>query len=209
MLGPARFTDPETGRDEALPERRALFIGLLGDAGAAGVPRDRIAALLWPGSTEGQASNATKQLIFKLRRQVGVRAIIEAGPVVRLSATYASLDLWDVLDGARRRDARAVLDAHGGRFLDGSEAWEPPDLELWLQTQRARALRLLHEATERLAATLAGAGDFAGAVRTWIELHERLPADRWVRQRLDLARSQLAPEGERFAGRTRGTPHLA
>jgi D-mannonate dehydratase len=53
-------------------------------------------------------------------------------------------------------------------------------------------LRLMHEATERMARSLRTAGDTAGAVAMWSELHERLPGDSWVREQLEFARAELA-----------------
>ena len=195
LLGPARFRVDDRPSLEPLSSRRALLVGLLADAGPAGVPRERLGGLLWPNASEAQAHNASKQLVHKLRRQVGVSSMILAGTVLRLNTDIVTTDLWDVLEAARRRDHDTVLERHGGRFLDGAEAWDPPDLELWLNAQRSRAVRLLHEATERCAAAREGAGDVAGAVRAWAELHERIPADASVRARLETARARLDGQG--------------
>lgn len=195
VLGPARFRVDDRPSPEPLSSRRALLVGLLADAGPAGIPRERLGGFMWPNAGEAQAFNASKQLVYKLRRQVGVASMILAGTVLRLNADVVTTDLWDVLEAARRRDHDTVLARHGGRFLDGAEAWDPPDLELWLNAQRSRAVRLLHEATERCAAAREASGDEAGAVRAWAELHERMPADASVRARLETARARLDGQG--------------
>ena len=197
LLGPARFTVPGVVDDEPLTPRRALLAGLLADAGRAGVPRERLGALLWPHADAPRASNAAKQMVHKLRQQIGVTNIIEMGVVVRFNHDVTSTDLAALLEAERMGRHEDVITLCTGRFLDGVEAWEPADLEHWLDAQRRRAMRVLRDATLALASAHEAVGDTIGAERRWAQLVERHPSDEWARERLAAAQRSASGDGNR------------
>ena len=195
LFGPARFSVPGVVEDVPLTPRRALLAGLLADAGRAGVPRERLGALLWPHADAPRASNAAKQMVHKLRQQIGVTNIIEMGVVVRFNHDVASTDLAAVLEAERTGRHEDVIALCQGRFLDGVEAWEPAELDHWLDAQRLRAMRILRDATLALASAHEAVGDTVGAERRWAQLVERHPSDEWARERLAAVQRSISGDG--------------
>jgi DNA-binding SARP family transcriptional activator len=87
-------------------------------------PRQRLAFLLWPGSTEGQAQTNLRKVLHNLRRAAG------RGPADRDRAAHAALAHGRAAV-ARRRAVRAgrgrdrleeAVEVYGGELLEGRDA---------------------------------------------------------------------------------------
>ena len=65
------------GKRLPLPATDALLLALLALEGPT--PREKLAALLWPGSGDEAARNALRQRLFRLRKQAGVDLIENQG----------------------------------------------------------------------------------------------------------------------------------
>lgn len=126
--------------------------------------RERLAALLWPGSDAASARNALRQRLFRLRRQAGCE-LVEGVAVLALAGGVGH-DLGAV-------DPAAPLDAAG--LLAGLQLPEHPELDDWLRQRRAARLADARRGvTERIAA-LEQAGDAAAALPLALELLRRDP----------------------------------
>jgi len=124
-------------------------------------PRQRLAFLLWPDSTESQALTNLRQVLFNLRH-----ALPEADLFIdvqrRTLQWRAQAPLW--LDVAIFEQAVAegrlddAVDVYGGDLLEGS-------YDDWLLDERERLAQLHLDALERLAVRLHGDGRWAEAIR--------------------------------------------
>lgn len=114
-----------------LERKDAAWLALLALEGA--LPRERIAAWLWPASTPRAAAGSLRQRIFRLRRRLG-HDLVRAGDSVQL------------LPGVRLVPAEGALLA-GGDYADC------PEFATWLEqareAQRAARLQALAAAATR------------------------------------------------------------
>ena len=107
--------------------------------------RERLAALLWPGSGAEAGRNAMRQRLFRLRKQLGVDAAIG-------SATLA-------LAPGVEHDLQ-----HSASLLGDLRAPESPELDAWLDSRRAARRAVARHAEESRIEALEAAGDVASAL---------------------------------------------
>lgn len=95
--------------DIPVGEKPGVLLVVLALAGEAGVPRATIRTLLWPESSDGNASNSLRQALFRLRRALGAKAIEDRGGRLFLRLPV-SLDVVDVAAHLERGDLTSALD---------------------------------------------------------------------------------------------------
>ncbi len=137
------------GAAVALAAPDALLLAWLALEGPT--PRERLAALLWPGSDGETARNALRQRLFRLRRQLGVD-LAEGGPVLALAAGIAH-DLGP-----------------GTPLLGTLTAPEQPELDAWLARHRAGREAATRQALAARIQAFEDAGDAAAALPLALEL---------------------------------------
>lgn len=130
--------------DQTLATPDALLLAWLALEGPT--PRERLAALLWPGSTADAARNALRQRLFRLRKQLGQDLI--TGQAVLALAAGTTHDL---------QDASASL-------LGGLHCPEAPELDAWLERRRAAGKGQLRQQLEAQIDALEARGDTAAAL---------------------------------------------
>lgn len=128
-------------------------------------PRDRLAAMLWPDSTEAQARTTLRQRLFQLKKVHGVD-LASGSPLLQLNA-------------ALRHDLAEATELLGGQGLP-----DAPEMDAWLQRQRER--RQKQEADELRAQAQAQeqAGDLSGALRVALALLRLQPLSEATHQRV-------------------------
>ena len=104
LLGPPELAGAETVRFVA--ERRFQLLALLALRSGQWVPRDQIAALLWPDHDDAQARRNLRHVVFKARAVPGVEGI-EADATALRWGVETDLQRFEAL----LREARA-LEAH-------------------------------------------------------------------------------------------------
>ena len=110
--------------------------------------RERLAALLWPGSSAEAGRNAMRQRLFRLRKQLGVDAAV--GSATLSLAPGVGHDLQQ---------------PHVGTGLLGDlRAPEAPELDSWLESRRAARRAHARQAEEARIEALEAAGDVAAAL---------------------------------------------
>jgi DNA-binding SARP family transcriptional activator len=124
-------------------------------------PRQRLAFLLWPGSTERQAQTNLRKVLHTLRRALpGADGLIEIGP--RTLRWRADAPLWLDVEHFERALAEGRLEeaveTYTGELLEGR-------YDEWLAEERERLAGLYLEALERLARRLEGSRHWPEAVR--------------------------------------------
>jgi len=124
-------------------------------------PRQRLAFLLWPDSTEPQARTNLRHVLHKLRRALpDADRFLDVGQRTLQWRPDAPIRL-DVaeFEAALERDAPAEAVAlYGGDLLEGS-------YDDWVLEPREDLRRRLLEALDRLATELAARGEHAEAIR--------------------------------------------
>jgi DNA-binding SARP family transcriptional activator len=131
------------GRQWPLGAPDALLLAWLALEGPT--PRERLAALLWPGSETEAARNALRQRLFRLRRQLGAE-LVEGQAVLALAAGV-------------------VHDLSPATPLLGTlQAPEQPELEAWLARHRNGREAAARQALAARIQALEDAGDAAAAL---------------------------------------------
>lgn len=158
------ITGPATGG------RHLAVLALLARAGAAGVPRERITALLWPESDAERARHSLEQVAYVLRRALGTDAIASAGSALLLETRVADSDLREFLaaSDAGRQERAASL--YGGAFLDAFHLSGAPEFERWVDVVRAELHRRWGEALRQIAEQEDAARDHGRAADAWRRL---------------------------------------
>jgi DNA-binding SARP family transcriptional activator len=147
LLGPVDLRLGErqlAALDSARAESLLAYLLLHRDAPQ---PRQRVAFLLWPGSTERQAQTNLRKVLHTLRRAApDVDRLLDVGP--RTLQWHADAPLWLDVEQFQRALAEGRLEeaveTYAGELLEGH-------YDEWLADERDRLARLHLEALERLA----------------------------------------------------------
>jgi len=183
---------PLTGA--AAQRRRLALLAILAVAGARGVSRDKVVALLWPERDAERARHALAQLLYAMRRDLPAGAVAADGGTLRLDPERVASDVAEFERALERGELATAVDVYEAPFLDGFFLSDAPEFERWAEGERARLAERAAGALERLATTAAGAGDHAGAARWW----QRLAALDPLNSRVALALMEaLARAGDR------------
>ena len=127
-------------------------------------PRERLATLLWPGSSPEAARNALRQRLYRLR-QGGIEVVTGHGTLAL--ADGVGHDLHD-----------------GGALLGTLQVPECPELDAWLQARRARhGAAARHDAETRIA-RLEAVGDVAAALPLALALLDQEPLSEAAHRRV-------------------------
>lgn len=133
--------------------------------------RDKLAALLWGDSTDGQARHSLRQALLAIRQALPSAAgeILRVGTdTVTLNDAAVDVDVAAFERLVTRGTPEALGEAcalYRGDFLEGLGVREPP-FEDWLLTQRERVRELAVEALARLLAHHVQQNATAQAIRT-------------------------------------------
>ena len=160
----------DAGESVGLPTRKAeALLAVLALQPGVAVPRERLAAMLWPESRDSQARGSLRQALSVLRRSLGDRgaAGIEAvGEHVVLSPAGISVDAVhferELGEGTPEALASALA-RYRGDLLEGFTL-SAETFDEWLLPERARLRTLAIAALERLLDHYVGEGDFERGV---------------------------------------------
>ncbi len=130
-------------QDVVLGPPDALMLAWLALEGPT--PRERIASLLWPGSTAEAARNALRQRLFRLRKQLG--ADLVTGQTVLELVGGLTHDLVD-----------------STTLLGDLHCPESPELDAWLDRRRAAQKSQKRQQLEAQIEALEAVGDTAAAL---------------------------------------------
>jgi TolB-like protein/DNA-binding SARP family transcriptional activator len=177
------------------PKRLALLVYLRVAAPGGFVTRDRLLGLLWPESSQERARNALRQSLHFLRTSLGDDVVVsrsdwEVG-VEPSMMTCDAVRFREASDSGRLEEA---VELYRGEFLPGFFVEEAPELERWIEDQRAEFARLAVRAAWALSERDAGRGELGAAI-LWARRAQVIDplAEAGARQLMTL----LARSGER------------
>lgn len=147
LCGAVAISSDDPGFRAPTARRARALLALLALEPTGQIPRERLAQMLWPDRTDGQARANLRQMLSELRVQFH-----STGPLltvhrdsVALSRPDLSSDLDDLLALATNADARGLattLNATDPRLMPGLDGISE-DLDAWLAAQRRSANHLL------------------------------------------------------------------
>lgn len=139
-----------------LPAKAQALLAYLALRPGVAHPRDKIATLLWGGTTDEQARNNLRHTVFTLRKALGAAAsALEVdGQMLAVDAKASDVDVPTferlVADGTPDALERAVA-LYEGDLLEGVRVDEPP-FEEWLLAERERLREMAVDVLTRLLA---------------------------------------------------------
>lgn len=182
-----------SGANTAVPPHRLALLALLAAAGERGIARDKVLAYLWPDSTTSKARASLEQMLHTLRVSFGQPSAFRGNPL-RIDGEIATSDVADFRAALEAGDLERAAELYSGPFLDGFYLSGLPELEEWLESERAALAERYAKALERLAADATARGDHTRAVHHLRTLGTVTPLNGRVARRLMDA---LAAAGDR------------
>ena len=124
-------------------QRRPLgLLALLAAAGDAGVPREQVLLSLWPDSDPPRARSSLNQLLYALRRDLGVTDLVLGNATLRLNRHLVGSDVADfraaVAAGRGRRTSVPASTASTAAPQPRPPRWGPTDPRRPRTEQRPR-----------------------------------------------------------------------
>lgn len=115
------------------------------------MPRDRVLLLLWPDSDPARARSSLNQLLYTLRRDLGVTDLVLGTATLRLDRLLVASDVADLEAAlAAGRPGDAIV-PYAGPFLEGFSVPGLPDFDRWAEAERTRLATRHREAVEAVA----------------------------------------------------------
>jgi DNA-binding SARP family transcriptional activator len=157
----------------AQPRRSALLILLL-RAGARGVSREKILALLWPDTPEERGRRTLAQAIYALRRDLGVGDAILGSGTLRINPELVTADVLEFEAAVAAGELERAVALYGGPFIDGFSLADAPEFERWVEEERRSLAAKCLNALKRLARSAVGPVE---AIRGWQRVAAFDPVD--------------------------------
>ncbi|HUR91202.1 MAG TPA: BTAD domain-containing putative transcriptional regulator [Gemmatimonadaceae bacterium] len=168
-LGELALSASDQGRKLAVPKKGLALMALLASAGARGVPREKIASLLWPDS-EDSGRGALKQTIYELRQTLGNHNVVIGAAELTLDPAEITSDVGDLESAYAREQWTRVVQLYAGPFLDRFHVRGSADFDHWVDSQRARYAGTFRDALEKSARAATEGGDHQMAAALWRRL---------------------------------------
>lgn len=166
VFGGLSLRENTTGRSTLAGQRKRLaLLAILATEPAAGVPRDRLLALLWSEADEARARNALKQLVYTIRQELGDASVVDDNGTIRLAPSVVASDIQQFRDALANDLLTDAVAAYRGPFLDGVYLRDAPEFERWTDDMRRLLTADYARALERLVESRLTAGDAVDAVR--------------------------------------------
>ena len=151
--------------------RPLAVLAVIAAAGPQGVTRERLVGLLWPDVPEDQARHALAQVLYALRKDLGLPDLLESSTsLVRLNRELIGSDVADAREALIKGDRAAALAVYAGPFADGFYLSQSPEFERWVEEERARWGGEIRRILQLDAAELERAGELHQAVDRWRRL---------------------------------------
>lgn len=134
------------------------------------VSRERIAVLLWPEASAGNARKLLSEALYVVRRELADTAVIAHGAELRLNEGVIGSDLAEFRAAFVSGDFETAARCYGGPFLDGWYIDDAPEFDRWVEEARDELARDHAGALQSLATASEQAGAWADAARWWRKL---------------------------------------
>jgi len=187
-----------------LQRRQMLMLAVLAAAGPAGVTRDRLLGLLWPGLDLERGRHALDQSLYGARRAIGADAVVAGPTAFVLDPRVLPSDVADFARARENGDLKTAVAVYAGPFLDGVYVADAAEFERWADGRRKYFADEFVQALSRLAAAANASGDHAAAVVHLRRAAASDPLSGSVAHALMLA---LAATGDRSAALEVGRVH--
>jgi DNA-binding SARP family transcriptional activator/TolB-like protein len=168
LLGGLRLRSGDVLDGGGVQRKRLALLAIVARAGARGVSRERLLALLWPDQSPEEARHALTVALSALRRALPEGALVPLPLGVALDAERVAIDVVEFEAALARGDREAAVACYGGPFLNGVRLPAAAEFDRWAEEERAALARCHVDALAALAASARERRDVPSAVR-WAE----------------------------------------
>jgi TolB-like protein/DNA-binding SARP family transcriptional activator len=176
VLGGFALEGPYGALAYPLSKRRAeAVLAVLAISGDLGCSRERLMALLWPESSESQASHGLRDALHAIRRTLGPAAVPAGGRLLRLDSSVITSDAQSYIQALNAGRLADAVRMYPGPLLLGFHVDDAPEFERWVDGERARLAREYVEALKQLAGAAEQAGAWDEAAGWWARAVEHDP----------------------------------
>ena len=154
----------------ASQRRRLALLVLIAAAGRRPISRDKLLGYLWPDTDAEHARHALNQSLYVLQRALHTDVLFLGTTSLELNAAVISSDLADFEDAVAQGAYERAVGLYAGPFLDGFYVGGAPEVERWVDAERARLARAHAAALECLAAAATARRDYQSAASWWRQL---------------------------------------
>ncbi len=176
-----------------LPAERLFHLVAYLAASGDWLPRDRLAALLYPDCDNAAARRNLRKLLFRATPQLP--SIEARADAVRLRI---DTDVRAFEAAIEQRDWARAVELYRGPFADGLEFKAPAPYEAWLRFERDRLAALFRAVAAERLAQLDDANERAQLARRWLAL-EPLDEDALIALAEATVASGRVAEAQRLA----------
>ena len=175
LLGPPLVE--RDGRPVAFDTRKALALLALVAVDGRDQSRQRLAAMLWPGSDDFRARGALRRTLSVAVAALG-GALVVGRHNVRLDPSRIQVDVLDferMLSEGGSDSLETAVRLYRDDFMAGFGLRDSPDFDDWQETTGARLSQRLGTALEELVGARVARGDLVGAVehaQRWLSLDQ-------------------------------------
>jgi DNA-binding SARP family transcriptional activator len=194
-FGGLTLESANTGAPVPMGRRPLGLLAILATAGARGLSRDKVTALLWPERDTDRSRNSLSQVLSALRRDLGAEDLVVGTSEIRLNPNAIDSDVTEFelsLEGNRERAATLYV----GPFLDGVFLTDAPGFERWVEDRRSHLHAQQRSVLQHLAEDATRRNDCTVAICWWRRLAAHDPAS--ARAAIGLMEA-LAASGDRAA----------
>lgn len=176
LLGGLSVTNGKVANAAGGQRKSLVLLAVIATAPNGGITREKLIGYFWPDADEDRGKNALRQRMFALRRDLGVDNLFVEGTELRLNPDAVSVDLWDFNAAVAAKDHDLAASLYIGPFLDGVYLKDAPEVERWIENQRAAISVLGTQALVSLARTASTSAEFTRAIDAWRRLAALDPA---------------------------------
>ncbi|MBC7843798.1 MAG: hypothetical protein H7099_15870 [Gemmatimonadaceae bacterium] len=167
LFGPPRLErDGVVVVGRAVQRRRIALLILLSGSANRTLSRERILAFLWPEHAPDAARRLLSEAIYVVRRELGDELISSVGDSVSLSDSLTR-DVDELLIAHANGDHAATIALHAAPFLDAWFVPDAPELDRWVEAERAALRAKFLHAVQATAEACATRADWSGASHWW------------------------------------------
>lgn len=158
-----------SGQEGSLLSHRRLqaVLATLALCGDMGCTRARMIGYLWPESDENHGRHNLRDAVYSMRNTLGRDAVLGHGDVLRLNPDVVASDVQEFARAVSAGRLAHAVELYGGRLLEGFHLDGAPELDRWIEEERARLLQDCVSALKRLAKAAEHQGRWDEAAQWW------------------------------------------
>jgi len=138
---------------------------MLAVAGAKGVSRDKLLAMLWPEGDPEKSRHALNQILSAQRRHFSDGHLFDGKKTVRLNHSLITSDVELFERALSESDLDKAASIYSGPFLDGFFLPGSTEFDKWVTDQREKFAARLSDALEEAARRAAAANEIETAIQ--------------------------------------------